>query len=395
MRADHKSKDVLEEMEILFWVFAAAVAYVYAGYPLLLLLANRLGAHRPVALNDAQPAVTLLVSAFNEQEVIAEKIRNSLAIDYPREKLQIIVISDASEDRTDEIVRSFAGEGVELLRMPDRSGKTLGLNEAVARATGEIVVFSDANAMYARDSLRRLTRNFAAPEVGAVVGESTYSSPEVESERSEGLYWKYETAIKRLETRIGSVVGGDGAIYAVRRALYVPMRADALSDFVNPLQVVRGGHRCVYEPQAISVESAAESFRKEFRRKVRIVNRAWRALFTMPQLLNPLRHGFFAIELISHKLLRWLVPAMLVGVFLTSLALLGEGPVYVAAFALQLAFYALALVGFALRHRSKMPALVSVPFYFCLVNWAAALGIAEALRGKTYTVWTTARAPGR
>ena len=209
--------------------------------------------------------------------------------------------------------------------MPERGGKTLGLNAAVAAATGEIVVFSDANAMYGRDVIRKLVRNFADPAVGAVVGESTYVDPEVESERSEGLYWRYETAIKRLESEVGSVVGGDGAIYAVRRALYEPMRADALSDFVNPLQVVRGGHRCVYEPAARSYERAADDFGKEFRRKVRIVNRAWRALWRLRGLLNPLRHGLFAWQLLSHKLLRWLVPVQLAALLAVNVAIAGLG----------------------------------------------------------------------
>jgi cellulose synthase/poly-beta-1,6-N-acetylglucosamine synthase-like glycosyltransferase len=378
-------------MAVLFWTLTALVVYVYVGYPLLLALVGAIRA-RPTARGANEPSVTLLISAFNEADVIAEKLRNSLSLDYPADRLQIVVISDASDDNTDAIVEGFAPRRVELLRMADRGGKTLGLNAAVPRARGDIIVFSDANAMYARDVLRQLAANFADPDVGAVVGESTYTKPEVESERTEGLYWQYETAIKRLESRIGSVVGGDGAIYAIRRTLYEPMRADALSDFVNPLQIVRGGHRCVYEPLARSYESAAKDFQREFRRKVRIVNRAWRALMTMRSLLNPLRYGFFAIELISHKLLRWLVPVLLVGVLVTNLFLLGTAPIYTLALVAQLALYALALLGYAMRRRERMPAILSVPYYFCLVNVASALGIFEAYRGKTYATWSTARA---
>ena len=244
---------------------------------------------------EIEPGVTLIVSAFNEAAVIAEKIRNSLALDYPREKIEIVVISDASDDGTDEVVGQFAAQGVRLLRMNDRGGKTLGLNAGVRAAKGEIVVFSDANAMYLPDAIRKMTRNFADPQVGAVVGESTYADAEGGAQKSESLYWKYETGIKRLETQIGSTVGGDGAIYAIRRSLYRDMRADALSDFVNPMQIVMAGYRCIYEPQAQSVEEAAEGFDKEFRRKVRIVNRAWRATWTLPALLNPLRFGWFSL----------------------------------------------------------------------------------------------------
>ncbi len=379
-------------MTVLFWILLGIVVYVYFGYALLLWLVRLLGGGRRVAASDSEPPVTLIISAFNEESVIAEKIDNSLALDYPRTKLQIIVVSDASDDRTDAVVASYADRGVELLRMPERGGKTLGLNAAVARARGELIVFSDANAMYRRNVIRELARNFADASVGAVVGESTYVDPEVESERSEGLYWRYETAIKQFESAIGSVVGGDGAIYAIRRKLYVPMRADALSDFVNPLQIVKAGHRCVYEPAAISYERAADSFGKEFRRKVRIVNRAWRALFGLKALLNPLRYGFFSFQLVSHKLLRWLVPVFLVALFIVNAMLVNAGAIYAVIFAGQVAFYLLALGGHLAQGSAKLPFFISVPYYFCLVNIASALGIIDVLRGKRYTTWTTARA---
>lgn len=379
-------------MAFLFWTCVAIIGYVYAGYPLLLLLVNALGGRRRVAQAAIEPKVTLIVSAFNEAEVIAAKIRNSLELDYPRERLQVLVVSDASDDGTDQVVEQFAAQGVELLRMSERGGKTLGLNAAVQRAAGEILVFSDANAMYAGDALRKLTRNFADPQVGAVVGESGYTDVNSASERSEGLYWKYETLIKELETRLGSVVGGDGAIYAIRRSLYQPMRADALSDFVNPLQITRNGHRCVYEREARCYEEAADSFRKEFRRKVRIVNRAWRALFSMRGLLNPLRYGFFAVELLSHKVLRWLVPIFMAVALLSNIALLNDGPLYVATMTLQLLFYALSIIGWRLQAHPGMPRIFSVPYYFCLVNLASAVGIVDAFRGRTYTTWATSRA---
>ena len=381
-------------MEVIFWLLAAVVVYVYAGYPLLLVVLSGLGARRPVRKADTEPSVTLIVSAFNEASVIADKIRNSLALDYPREKIEIVVISDASDDGTDEIVGQFAAQGVRLLRMNDRGGKTLGLNAGVRSAKGEIVVFSDANAMYLPDAIRKMARNFADPEVGAVVGESTYADAEGGAQKSESLYWKYETGIKRLETQIGSTVGGDGAIYAIRRSLYRDMRADALSDFVNPMQIVQAGYRCIYEPEAQSIEEAAEGFEKEFRRKVRIVNRAWRAMWSMTSLLNPLRYGFFSFELVSHKVLRWLVPLFLVALLLVNAALLDSGWIYSLALAAQVAFYLLALAGYAARRSSRMPALLSIPYYFCLVNVASARGILDAFRGKTYTTWTTVRTPG-
>ena len=379
-------------ISISFWVLGMAVVYVYVGYPLILFLAvprTRSGG-APVAL-DALPPVTLLISAFNEADCIADKLDNTLALDYPKGSLEVLVISDASDDGTDEIVSRYAARGVRLLRMPQRGGKTLGLNAGVAASHGEIIVFSDANALYRGDAVRRLVAPFAEARVGAVIGESTYVETESQSGRSESLYWRYETWIKALESSGGSVVGGDGAIYAVRRALYRPMRADALSDFVNPLQVVKAGFACVYEPRALSFEAAASDFAREYRRKVRIVNRAWRALISMREMLNPLKYGAFSFRLWSHKVLRWWVPLSLVAVLATNVALLGAGPFYQLTLALQIAFYALACSGFLARHRPRQPAALRIPFYFCLVNVASGVGLLEAMFGKSYTMWTTPR----
>jgi len=377
-------------VEALFWVLLGLVLYVYVGYPLLLMVIAALKEDRRA---DAvtEPRVTVLISAYNEAGVIAAKLRNSIELDYPPEKLEIIVISDASSDETDQIVSSFSSRGVRLFRMPERSGKTLGLNEGIRLASGDIVVFSDANALYARSAIRALVRHFADPSIGAVVGQSRYDVSDEVADRSESAYWHYETFIKRLEAKVGSVVGGDGAIYAIRRECYRPMKADALSDFVNPLQIVKQGLRCVYDPEAVSMETAAGSFGKEFRRKVRIVNRAWRAMRTMPELMNPLKYGFFSIQFVSHKLLRWLVPFFLLGIFATNVVLWNEHVFYRLALTAQVLFYGLAAAGYALDGRSPLPRMLYIPFYFCLVNFASANGIFDAYRGKTYTTWSTAR----
>lgn len=379
--------------ELAFWILVLLVLYVYAGYPLLLTIVNRSAEPDP-AVSGTPPKVTFLISAFNEADCIAEKIDNTLALDYPKDRIEIILISDASDDGTDDIVRGYADRGVRLLRMEQRGGKTLGLNAAVARSSGDVIVFSDANAMYRPDAVRRLVAPFANARIGAVIGESTYVEAASESGRSESLYWSYETSIKTLESRGGSVVGGDGAIYSVRRALYKPMAADALSDFVNPISVVRAGYRCIYEPRAVSYEETAKDFSREYRRKVRIVNRAWRALWSLREMLNPMRYGTFALKLWSHKVLRWWVPAGLVGILLLNIALADRGWLYQVGLALQVAFYLLAAVGYALRNRDKQPVFVRIPFYFCLVNVAAGVGLIQAMGGKSYTTWTTSRAGG-
>lgn len=381
-------------LEIVFWSSVAVVAYVYAGYPLALLALARGRRSRPGEPPERFPSITLIISVFNEESCIAAKLDNCLELDYPADRLEILVVSDASTDRTDAIAEGYAEKGIRLLRMEHRGGKTLGLNAAVERAGSEIVVFSDANAMYRPDSLRALVAPFSDPGVGAVIGESGYVEPDSDAGRSESLYWRYETAIKALESRNGSVVGGDGAIYAVRRSLYRPMNADAISDFVNPLQVVRAGYRCVYEPSALSWEETAGGFAKEFRRKVRIVNRAWRALMSMTDLLNPFRYGWFAWQLVSHKLLRWLVPVFLLVAFVANAFLLREHVVYTVTFAAQALFYGLAGFGAVLRGRDHLAMPLYIPYYFCLVNLASARGILEAYRGTTYTTWSTARADG-
>lgn len=378
-------------LEIIFWTLVVLTGYVYFGYPALLYVLARGARAEPAYAESEPPEVTLLISAFNEEECIAEKLDNSLLLDYPDELLEIIVISDASDDSTDDIVRSYADRGIKLLRMEDRGGKTLGLNAGVEHARGEVIIFSDANAMYTRDAVRSLVAPYADETVGAVIGESTYVEPDDDSGRSESLYWRYETAIKRFESALGSVVGGDGAIYSVRKQLYIPMSADTLSDFVNPLQVVEQGWRCVYEARAVSVEEVAGSFEKEFKRKVRIVNRAWRALWRLRGMLNPIRHGYFSLKLWSHKVLRWLVPFMLVGIFVVNLLLVAGSPIYALALVVQLLFYALAMIGFRNRKRGQQPAWLHVPFYFCLVNHACAMGLIEGLLGRSYVTWTTAR----
>lgn len=380
-------------IEVLFWIAVGTIAYVYAGYPLLLALVTLVRGRRAVRVGNACPGVTLIVSAYNEEAVIAEKIENCLALDYPPERLQVLVISDCSDDRTDAIVQGYAARGVTLLRMQERGGKTLGLNAGVAAARGEAVVFSDANAMFDAGALRAIVANFADATVGAVTGESRYRSGAAErAAESEGLYWRYELALKRLESAVGSLVGGDGAIYAIRKSLYRPMKAADLSDFVNPLQIVAQGYRNVYEPRAVSFEHAGDSFAKEYRRKVRIVNRAWRALMSMPHLMNPLRHGWFAAQVISHKLLRWLVPLFMIVAFAANVALaLMGGWFYRTLLAAQLLFYALALAGRLLARRGEPPRIVAIPWYFVMVNVASLRGIWDAFAGKTYTTWTTVR----
>lgn len=377
-----------------FWASAMLVLYVYIGYPLLLAVLVRFGFRKPVNQAPIEPSVTLVISAFNEAAVIAEKLRNCLALDYPRDRLEVLVVSDASDDGTDEIVLATPGDQVRLLRMTSRGGKTAGLNRAVAEARGEIMVFSDANAMYDPAVIRNMVRNFNDPTVGAVTGESRYQVEQEDlSARSENRYWEYELALKRLESAVGSLVGGDGAIYAVRKSLYQDLDSADLSDFVNPLQVVAQGSRNVYEPEAWSYERGADSFASEFARKVRIVNRAWRATGKMRALLNPFNYGFFAIQFWSHKVLRWLIGVLLALIFFANLVIAGHAPIYVLALAGQCLIYFAAAAGWGCQRIGiTPPRWLEIPYYFCVVNVASIVGILQAVRGRKYTTWQTSRA---
>jgi cellulose synthase/poly-beta-1,6-N-acetylglucosamine synthase-like glycosyltransferase len=379
-------------VQILFFAAVSLILYVYAGYPALLYLLSRWRRNRVFSQSSELPRVSLLISAYNESAVIAEKSRNALTLDYPRGRIEILVISDCSDDGTDEIVKTFAPHGVRLVRLIERLGKSAGLNLGAQQASGDIFVFSDANAMYLPDAIRQLVQHFADPRVGYVVGNARYihAPGQPTSAESEGLYWKLETWMKEKESDFGSVVGGDGAIYAIRRKLFTPLLPTDINDFLNPLQIIACGYRGVYEPSAICYEEAGDSFEKEFHRKVRIISRSLNALRRAPRVLLPWvqpRHWF---ALVSHKVLRWSAPVFLLFVFFGSL-LLWQWPFYHFAAVLQFCFYALAAVGWAGKSRGSIPKILYLPYYFCLVNLASLLGIFKFLSGSLSPTWRTVR----
>ena len=241
-----------------------------------------------IAKDAIRPSVSLLISCYNEEAIIRQKLENALQLNYPAGKMQIVVISDGSTDRTDDIVAEFQQSGIRLVRQEGRLGKTCGLNLAMTKIDSDIVVFSDANAMYHQDAIVRLVENFNDPSVGYVVGEARYVNTSTSSaSTSENTYWQYEIMIKKMESKVHSVVGGDGAIYATRRELYEPLEQTDINDFVNPLQIIAKGYRGVYEPAAICYEDPAGDFAREFKRKTRIVNRSFSAILRIPAVLNP------------------------------------------------------------------------------------------------------------
>ena len=377
---------------IVVWCIVGAMAYTYMGYPLLLWVLVRLRDRR-VRPGDATPSATLIISAFNEKDAIAEKLANALATDYPAGALEILVVSDASTDGTDRIVEGFSGQGVKLLRMAERRGKTAGLNAAVAGARGEILVFSDANILYQTDAIRRLVRNFSDPSVGCVTGDSRYVDPgESAAHQQESTYWNYERIIRTLESHVGSTVGGDGAIFAIRRTLYSPLPADAINDLVTPLQIVARGFRAVFEPGAVGCERSAGVFAGEFRRKRRIVNRSWRGVMSHREVLNPWRVGLFAWQVWSHKVLRWWMLPLMVLALVACLIANSMGRIFQVATGAFLLSLVLAAVGGLLPdRRGRLVSLAQSAFYFYLVNIASVLGLLTAMFGRADTVWTPER----
>ncbi len=365
--------------------------YVYFGYPALLWLVTRGKPTITHRRDDSCRSVALIISCYNEAHVIREKLRNTLELDYPKESLQIIVVSDGSDDGTDELVREFSDDGIMLIRQEGRLGKTMGINLAMEQVTAEITVFSDANAMYAPDAITKLIRNFAEREAGYVVGAALYTdSNEGASAQNENLYWRYELAIKAMESRLHSVVGGDGAIYAIRSELWEPLEQRDINDFVNPLQIIAKGYRGIFDPEARCYEETAGDFDREIARKERIVNRSIRGLMRVKATMNPEKVGIFAWQVISHKLLRWLIPLFL-AIAVTGSALLaasGYGLFQLIAFG-ALALILLALIGHRAKDKNAMPVWLSVPYYFVMVNLYSLKGIWRALRGETQITWNS------
>lgn len=362
-------------------------AYVYVGYPVCITLVGRLRNQRVRKDTEFEPPVTVVIPAYNEERVIREKVENSLALDYPAHKLEVVVVSDASSDATDSIVREYADRGVRLERMPARGGKTRALNTVVPRVQTDIVVLCDANVMFDRRAVAELVGNFADEEVGCVCGRKIYrNSCPAATAKGERLYWQLEEYLKRCESLSGSVAGADGAIYAIRRSLFVPIRDELSDDFLISLNVFSQGYRIVSEPRALAFESTTTVAVEEFRRKNRIVATAIRTLVHCHHLLNPFRSGLMAWRIVSHKVLRWMVPFFMVA-FLASLAALMVRGRYLGLGALVGAFLLAGLAGGLLQRAGRRSRVFGLPFYFLLVNAAALIGWVNSLTGRVHPTW--------
>lgn len=380
--------------QIIFWAGVGLVFYVYFGYPILVYIVSRLFP-KPVNRADFEPQVSIIITAYNEEKDIRRKLENTLLIDYPLEKIEIIVASDCSSDKTDEITREFADKNVKLLRQPERKGKTAAQNMAVEHASGEIVLFSDATSMYEPNVLRQMLPSFADETVGCVAGKLVYVDPSGSTVgQAAKSYWSYETFLKEGESAACSLIGASGCIYAVRRSAYEPMYPEACSDFLIATVVYRQGMRSVYEPNAVCTEETNQQSRKEMRMRVRVISQTFTDLWRNREMLNPLRSGFFAIELISHKVLRYSVPLFLTAVFISSGVLAFYSTFYLAVFSAQIAFYLVALAAWLLERKGIKAGVFSMPLYFVLTNVASIAGFFQFLRGERYASWEPIRDAG-
>jgi glycosyltransferase involved in cell wall biosynthesis len=376
--------------KVLFWAAATVIGWTYAGFPVVATLRGRLRP-RPVSAGPVTPSVSVIIAARNEADVIGAKLDNLAAADYPPGRLEVLVASDGSEDATAGAVR--ARPRVRLLELP-RVGKAAALNAAVAQARGDVLVFSDANSLFARDALRALVAPFADPEVGGVAGDQRYLAEGGEATVAEGerRYWALDRMIKQAESRGGNVVSATGAIYAVRRSLFQPVPEGVTDDFATSTAVIAQGRRLVFAPGAAAFEPVAPTAGIEFGRKVRVMTRGLNGVVARRGLLNPRRHGFYALELLTHKVLRRLMAIPLLVLVATAARLGRRSPAYRAIAAAQAALYTAGAAGLVAGRggRPRQRAL-ALPAYFCMVNAASLQAVYNVVRRRRIDRWEPRR----
>lgn len=386
---------------LIFWLSVLLIVYAYAGYPILIYLLAFL-VSRKAGYPSATPAVTLLISAYHEEKVIGGKLENCLSLDYPREKLQILVAVDGSEDKTAEIVRSFSDRGVELSWSPERQGKISAINKAMKLVCHEIVVFSDANNHYLPDTIKEMVKPFSDPCVGAVSGNKTVGFKEgnVQVGQAENLYWRYESFIKEKESHLGCCIGVAGELLAIRRDLFVPPPPRIINDdFYIAMQVMKQGYNVAYAPKAHSVEVASANSQDELIRKARIVAGRYQIMGQWITLM-PFRRPLVMWQIISHKYLRPMVPFFMIAALLANMIAVLAGwsglgnpwltlqpPAAGILLKLQVAFYLLALIGHSFKLDGWLGKILYLPTYLVVSNYAALLGLIRYLSGRQTVSW--------
>jgi cellulose synthase/poly-beta-1,6-N-acetylglucosamine synthase-like glycosyltransferase len=376
---------------VIFWVSVGVFFYTYVGFPVLVYLLGRIRP-RITKKNEFEPFVSVIITAYNEEKDISAKLENTLLVDYPKEKIEIIVASDCSSDRTDEIAASFADRGIRLYRQEGRFGKTMAQNSAVELAKGEVILFSDATTMYEPGVLKAMLPNFADASVGCVAGKLIYVDP-AQTGVGAGAqsYWSYETFLKESESRACSLIGASGCLYAVRKSAYVPMYPEACSDFLIATKIYEQGLRTVYEPGAVCFEETNRQTGKELKMRVRVIGQTFTDLWRNRHAMNPFRFGFYAVQLFSHKVLRYSMPLWLILLFAAAGVLSAQSLFFALTFAAQVIFYGIAALSGLSGSSGKSKSLLAIPHYFVLANVASLIAFWRFLQGENYAVWEPIR----
>ena len=380
--------DIVFIIKAVFWLSFIAVFWAYFGYLLTLKLIS-LFYGKKLERRDFTPDISVVITVYNEEKRIREKLDNTLALDYPPDKREIIIVSDGSDDDTENIVRSYADKGVKLLAVAERHGKHYGQGRGIEEARHDIVVLTDATTFLKEDALKKIVRSFADPSIGCVSGEDRIEKTGSGSD-GEGIYVRYEMLLRSLESRVGSLVGVSGCFFAMRKKLNSDWIDDKSSDFYMPLVARIHGYRAVLDSEAIGVYRVLRKAEKEFIRKVRTVVHGFEVFFTFKQLLNPFKYGFYAIQLLSHKLGRWLVPLWLFFMLALNALLIDQGPLYLTLMAAQLLFYLLALTGYLVKPLREV-FFFKIPLFFVMVNLSILVAWHYFLMGKKFITWDSTK----
>jgi poly-beta-1,6-N-acetyl-D-glucosamine synthase len=387
-------------MEFIFWISLIIIVYTFLGYGLILYLIIRIrrlikGKRQAVFYEISNlPACTLLIAAYNEENFISEKIRNTLKLEYPVGKLEIIFITDGSSDRTPEILKEYPT--IKLLHQKERNGKVAAMHRAMEYVTTEIVIFTDANTLLNKDALIKIARHYTEEKVGAVAGEKRvhFDIKADAGAAGEGFYWKYESLLKKWDSELYSTIGAAGELFSVRRNLYSAVPEDTiLDDFMISMRIAEKGYRIVYEPEAFAIETASENISEELKRKVRIAAGGIQAIVRLKSLLNFSKYGILSFQYISHRVLRWIItPLLLIIIFVVNILICIQNPAMIYRLLLsgQILFYLLSLLGREFERKELRFKIFFIPYYFCIMNYAALAGLKRYLGNQQSAVWEKA-----
>jgi cellulose synthase/poly-beta-1,6-N-acetylglucosamine synthase-like glycosyltransferase len=379
-------------MEIIFWVSILFMAFVYAGYGIAIWLANKIRGSKTTVLYsvDELPELAVLIAAYNEEDIIKEKLNNTLSLNYPKEKLKIYVITDGSNDKTNEIVKSFSE--AELLFVQSRKGKTAAINRAMPYIKEPVTIFTDANVMLNADAFIEIVKHYADKKIGGVSGEKRVALTGSSAAATEGLYWKYESFLKNEDAKLNSLVGAAGELFSIRTALFQPLPEDTLlDDFMISMNIIRKGFKIAYEPGAYASENPSLNIKEEYKRKVRISAGGLQSVLRLIDFINPANYGLLSFQYFFHRFSRWIITPFLIPLaFIANTFIAAQSDFYAALLVVQILFHAAALLGYYFESKSIRIKLLFIPFYFNFMHYCIVAGWVKYLSGNQQAAWQKA-----